>query len=192
MTTQFESARAVRVAEEGFSLLETVFALGILAIVAMGILPLGLLAVTTTENQGHLMARTTEYAQDKLEQLMALSFGDTTSDTRVFPATPAGGTGLAVGGSSDTTAPVASYVDYLDINGNVLAAGGGGAAPANWYYTRVWRVEEVDPGNTSCPLVAPAKCLKRITVSSTVRAAANGIVGLVPRSTVSALKTYPF
>jgi type II secretory pathway pseudopilin PulG len=192
MTTQFGSARAVRVAEEGFSLLETVFALGILAIVAMGILPLGLLAVTTTENQGHLMARTTEYAQDKLEQLMALSFGDSTSDTRAFPATTAGGTGLAVGGSSDTTAPVASYVDYLDINGNVLAAGGGGAAPANWYYTRVWRVEEVDPGNTSCPLVAPAKCLKRITVSSTVRATANGIVGLVPRSTVSALKTYPF
>lgn len=192
MTTEFGSADTARTGEDGFSLLETVFALGILAIVAMGILPLGLLAVTTTENQGHLMARTTEYAQDKLEQLMALSFGDSTSDTRVFPATSAGGTGLAVGGSSDTTAPVNSYVDYLDINGNVLAAGGGGGAPANWYYMRVWRVEEVDPGNTSCPLTAPAKCLKRITVSSTVRATANGIVGLVPRSTVAALKTYPF
>ena len=90
------SARCIQVRtasrrDEGFSLLETVFALGILAIVAMGILPLGLLAVSTTENQGHLMARTTEYAQDKLEQLMVLSFGDSTSDTRVFPATNAAG-----------------------------------------------------------------------------------------------------
>jgi type II secretory pathway pseudopilin PulG len=179
-------------ADEGFSLLETVFALGILAIVAMGILPLGLLAVTTTENQGHLMARTTEYAQDKLEQLMALSFGDSTSDTRAFPAPATGGSGLTPGGSADTSAPSANYVDYLDMNGNVLAVGGGGGAPANWFYMRAWRVEEVDPGNTTCPLVAPRLCLKRITVSATVRVTANGVVGLVPRSTVAALKTYPF
>ena len=192
MTSQPDTFRGGRRREEGFSLFETIFALGILAIVAMGILPLGLLAVTTTENQGHLMARTTEYAQDKLEQLVALSFGDTTSNTRVFPATVTGGTGLAPGGSSDTAAPAAGYVDYLDINGNVLAVGAGGAAPANWFYMRAWLVEQVDAGNTSCPLVAPAFCLKRITVSSTVRATANGVVGLVPRSTVSALKTYPF
>jgi len=191
MSSQCIQARTAIRRDEGFSLLETVFALGILAIVAMGILPLGLLAVSTTENQGHLMARTTEYAQDKLEQLMALSFGDSTSDTRVFPGTNAGGTGLTPGGSADTTAPAANYVDYLDINGNVLGGGGGGA-PANWFYMRAWRVEEVDPGNTTCPLVAPAKCLKRITVSATVRVTANGVVGLVPRSTVSALKTYPF
>jgi type II secretory pathway pseudopilin PulG len=192
MTSQPDTLRLGRRAEEGFSLFETIFALGILSIVAMGILPLGLLAVTTTENQGHLMARTTEYAQDKLEQLMALSFGDSTSNTRVFPATFTGGTGLAPGGSFDTAAPAAGYVDYLDINGNVLGAGAGGGAPADWFYMRAWRVEEVDPGNTSCPLVAPALCLKRITVSSSVRATANGVVGLVPRSTVSALKTYPF
>jgi hypothetical protein len=135
------------------------------------------------------MARTTEYAQDKLEQLMALSFGDTTSDTRVFPATTAGGTGLTPGGSSDTSAPSANYVDYLDINGNVLAAGGG--PPANWFYMRAWRIEEVNAGNTTCPLVG-LSCLKRVTVSSTVRATGNGVVGLVPRSTVTALKTYPF
>jgi prepilin-type N-terminal cleavage/methylation domain-containing protein len=187
--TQRTTARTEQRADAGFSLLETVFALGILAIVAMGILPLGLLAVTTTENQGHLMARTTEYAQDKLEQLMALSFGDTTSDTRVFPATSAGGTGLTPGGSFDTAAPSANYVDYLDINGNVLGAGGG--PPANWFYMRAWRVEEVNAGNVTCPL-AGASCLKRVTVSSTVRATANGVVGLVPRSTVTALKTYPF
>ena len=56
-------------AQEGFSLLETVMALSLLLVVSLGLLPLGIIATTTTENQGHLMARTTEYAQDKMEQL---------------------------------------------------------------------------------------------------------------------------
>ena len=72
--------------ENGFGLVETMMALTVLLVVALGILPLGIIATTTTENQGHLSARTTEYAQDKLEQLLALSYGDTTSDTREFPA----------------------------------------------------------------------------------------------------------
>src|SRR5262245_48419469 len=90
-----------RPAERGLSLVECVFALSLMTILALGLLPLGVIATTTTENQGHLMARSTEYAQDKLEQLLALAYGDTTSDTRSFPATDAGGSGLAVGGSSD-------------------------------------------------------------------------------------------
>ena len=48
------------------------FALSLMTIMALGLLPLGVIATTTTENQGHLAARTTEYAQDKLEQLLAL------------------------------------------------------------------------------------------------------------------------
>jgi prepilin-type N-terminal cleavage/methylation domain-containing protein len=177
---------------DGFSLLETIVALGILAVVAAGVLPLALLAVTTTENQGHLMARTTEYAQDKLEQLQVLAFNDSTSDTRVFPATASGGTGLTPGGSANAAAPVASYVDYLDINGNVLDAPGGNP-PNTWFYRRVWQISMVAAANPTCPaLLAPNGCLKRITVSATVRAAAAGGLGLVPRATVSSLKTYPF
>jgi hypothetical protein len=117
---------------DGFSLVETMFALVILFVVAAGVLPLGLIAVTTTENQGHLMARTTEYSQDKMEQLLVLVWGDTTSDTRVFPAAEVGGSGLAIGGSSNPGAPVALYVDYLDIDGNVLASAGV-AAPNDWF-----------------------------------------------------------
>jgi type II secretory pathway pseudopilin PulG len=164
--------------EEGFTLFETIIALGLLAIVAAGVLPMGLIATNTTENQGHLAARTTEYAQDKMEQLMALSWGDTTSNTRVFPATPAGGSGLAIGGSLDPAAPVATYTDYLDIDGNVLAAGGG--PPANWYYQRVWQVTTARAN------------LKQITVFARVRTSALGGSGLVPQSTVTALKTFPF
>jgi prepilin-type N-terminal cleavage/methylation domain-containing protein len=178
--------------EAGFSLIELMFALGILLIVAAGILPLGMIAVTTTENQGHLMARTTEYAQDKLEQLLVLSYGDVTSDTRVFPAADVGGSGLAIGGSSDPAAPVALYVDYLDINGNLLPAAGG-AAPANWFYQRVWQIEIPAgfAGNAACTQPNPPGCLKQVTVTATVSAAAAG-GAVVPRTTVTALKTFPF
>ncbi len=166
--------------EHGFSLLETVIAISLLMIVSLGLLPLGVIATTTTENQGHLMARTTEYAQDKMEQLLALSFGDSTSDTRAFPATETGGTGLAVGGSSNPQAPAANYVDYLDVNGSLLAAVGT-TAPDNWYYKRVWRVE----------LVTGSTTLKRITVTAKVKSAV-GSSGRIPEATVTSLKTYPF
>lgn len=164
--------------ESGFTLVETIFALVILMIVAAGVAPLALVAVKATENQGHLAARTTEYAQDKLEQLMALSYGDSATDTRVFPATAAGGTGLAIGGSSNPAAPVAKYVDYLDIDGNLLP--GVADASTAWFYKRVWAVS------------SPRGNLKQITVTATVRVASQGGSGEIPRATVAALKTNPF
>ena len=165
---------------EGFTLLETVFALSMLLIVAAGIMPLGLLAVKTTENQGHLAARTTEYAQDKLEQLMALAWGDSATDTtKPLPVPDTGGTGLTIGGSSDPAAPVALYVDYLDIDGNLKPVNGNGA-PDGWFYKRVWQIS------------SPKANLKKITVTATVCVAAQGGAGDLPKSTVMALKTNPF
>jgi prepilin-type N-terminal cleavage/methylation domain-containing protein len=164
--------------QSGFTMLETAFAVSVLAIIALGLLPLGFVATTTTENQGHLMARTTEYAQDKMEQLLSLAYGDVTSDTRVFPAAITGGSGLAIGGSSDPAAPVALYVDYLDINGSLLSSSGT-TAPANWYYQRVWKVE------------SPGTNLKKITVTAITKSA-SGSTGRVPRASVASVKTYPF
>ena len=170
--------RRIATRDAGFTLIETIFSLTILMIVAAGVMPLALVAVKATENQGHLAARTTEYAQDKLEQLMALSYGDSATDTRFFPATDVGGTGLAIGGSSNPAAPVAKYVDYLDIDGNLLDDAND--AGTGWFYKRVWAVS------------SPRGNLKLITVTATVRVAAQGGSGEIPRATVSALKTNPF
>jgi type II secretory pathway pseudopilin PulG len=164
----------------GFSILETVFALAILMVVALGLLPLGVIATTNTENQGHLMARTTEYAQDKMEQLLSLAFRDVTSDTRVFPAATSGGSGLAIGGRSNPSAPVDKYVDYLDIDGMLLTSSGT-TPPANWFYKRVWKVAYVGSSTT----------LKQVTVTTIVKNAVGGKVR-VPQSTVASLKTFPF
>lgn len=172
------SSRPAAAGTGGFTLIETVFALTILMIVAAGVMPLALVAVRATENQGHLAARTTEYAQDKLEQLMSLSYDDAITDTREFPSVAAGGSGLTIGGSADPDAPVNLYVDYLDADGNLIEDADDGGT--DWFYKRVWSVS------------SPRALLKMITVTATVRVAAQGGIGEVPRSTVSALKTEPF
>ncbi len=164
----------------GFSLIETMIALGLLLDVAAGVLPLGLLAVSMTENQGHLATRTTEYAQDKMEQLLSLAYGNSTSDTRYFPAADTGGSGLAIGGSADPDAPVEKYVDYLEADGDLMAPLAGTTAPPLWQYKRVWAV--TDAGTN----------LKQITVTVTVRTASTANVGRLPRSTITVLKTSPF
>ena len=171
--------------DDGFSLLETMVGLGLLLVVAAGALPLATVAFTTSENQGHLTSRSAEYAQDKLEQLMALAYPDSTSDTRVFPATDLGGSGLTIGGSSNPAVPVAPYVDYLDIAGTLIPSPNG-QPPAGWYYQRVWQVSTVPaPGG------GVRANLKQITVTATV-ARSQGGWALRPRATVTALKTSPF
>lgn len=171
---------APRDSAKGFSLVETVIALSLLLIVSLGLLPLAAVATLTTENQGHLMARATEYAQDKLEQLLALAYDDSATDTRVFPAADTGGTGLTVGGSSNPEAPAVQYVDYLDIDGTILPSEGT-TVPDDWYYKRVWSIS-LPAGTTN---------LKQVTVTATVISAV-GSTGRVPQATVSALKTRPF
>jgi prepilin-type N-terminal cleavage/methylation domain-containing protein len=164
--------------EKGFSLIETMVALALVIVVAAGVLPLSVVALSTSENQGHLSSRSAEYAQDKMEQLLALSYGDSTSDTRVFPAPEVGGSGLAIGGSSDPATPIQGYADYLSRDG-VLIPSPTGAPPDGWYYQRVWQI------------TSPRANLKQITVTATVQRS-SGASGLRPRATVAALKTSPF
>jgi prepilin-type N-terminal cleavage/methylation domain-containing protein len=183
-----------RKSRAGMSLLETMIALAILLLVAGGMMGLATIATSSTETQGHLASRTTEYAQDKMEQLLALAFCDgppnaTATDTTVFPAVvDATGTGLAgctnpggnpptasAGGSLNTASPTTGYVDYLDASGNLVSSTG------NWEYIRVWQIS-VPSGSNG---------LKQISVLAQAHYSV-GKDGQMPQSTVVALKTFPF
>ena len=165
--------------EQGTSLMEVMIASAILVTLMAGLMSMMGLAIKTTENQGHLAARTTEYAQDKMEQLLALAFTDSVSDTRSFPATSSGGSGLANGGSIDVNNPAALYVDYLDESGNLLAASGT-TPPSGWFYKRVWKIEYVTGSTT----------LKKITVASTTSRGFGGT--MTPTAYLTVLKAFPF
>jgi hypothetical protein len=162
--------------ETGTTLIETAIASAILLVTMTGLLSMGALATMYTENQGHLAARTTEYAQDKMEQLLALAYTDAVTSTVVFPAASTGGTGLTSGGGTNTAAPVNGYVDWLKYDGSLL--GGGTTAPADWFYERVWQI------------TSPSSGIKQITVTTTVRSSVGG--ALIPKSTVVALKSSQF
>ena len=177
--------------QAGMSLLEVTIALAILLIASIGIMTMGTVAIATTENQGHLAARTAEYAQDKMEQLNSLAFGDTGTDTTTFPPSSTGGSGLAVGGSSDPNNPVTTpgtgYVDYLDISGQPSSS------TANWFYIRVWQVSSSGTvSNCTVNGVANSACLKQITVTAKVRRQVGAPAGALPQSTLTSLKSFPF
>ena len=157
-------------------MIEVAVASTILLVAMLGLLSMASLATVFTENHGHLEARTTEYAQDKMEQLLALAYTDAASNTVVFPAAIIGGTGLTLGGSANTAAPTDGYVDWLGNDGGLL--GGGTAPPAAWFYQRVWQITSPSPG------------IKRITVVATVRTSVGR--ALIPKSTLVAMKASQF
>jgi hypothetical protein len=190
---QKQSALFRQKSQAGASLLEVVFSLAILLVIAGALMSLAAKSLSTTETQGHLAARTTEYAEDKMEQLLALKFCDgptNGTDVTQFPAVVnATGTGLAgcnnpggtpptalSGGGIDPTAPVQHYVDYLDVSGNLVAG------TASWEYIRVWQIS-VPAGSSG---------LKQISVLVQARTTAGASQGQLPTSTVVALKSFPF
>ena len=93
--------------DAGVTLIETAFASAILLVVMTGLMSVMGLATALTENDGHLAARAAEYAQDKMEQLLALSYSDAAGNTTVIPTVATGGSGLALGGSSNPNAVAA-------------------------------------------------------------------------------------
>jgi type II secretory pathway pseudopilin PulG len=198
MKEQFPLRRLrLRRAQAGMTLIETMIAVLLILIAAATVMTMALTAVTTTENQGHLAARTAEYAQDKMEQLLSLAYCDANSNTAVFPSSPTGGTGLGgcmnpgnpvdprvpggtVGGLNPA-APVQGYADFLCEDGSYV--GTAGCTAEKWYYMRLWQITN--------PPVPAGNSLKQITVRAQVR---SGIASraTVPQSTVTSIKAYPF
>jgi type II secretory pathway pseudopilin PulG len=167
----------LRHVQRGISLLETMLAVAILLVALAAVMSLFTIAVAQNANQGEFATRATEYCQDKIEQLLALSYSDASTNTTVYPSNSSGGTGLggtaiAVGtsvGSIDTAAPANGYVDYLNASGSLLPNSSG------WFYKRQWRIDQV------------AVDLKRVNVVTIVRASA-GPGKVLPSTTLVTLK----
>jgi prepilin-type N-terminal cleavage/methylation domain-containing protein len=164
--------------ERGVTMIETMIAVAILLIVVAGVLPAFTVGFQVTEQQGDISTRTSEYAQDKMESLVKLTFTDGATDTTVYPPAAVGGSGLGgVMGASATVgavapaAAVAKYADYLDVNGNLLTSSAGA------YYTRQWSITS-DSTTT----------LKTITVSATSAQKA-GVLGVAPSTTLVCIKS---
>jgi len=142
--------------ERGFSLVEV--------LAAAVILMTGLIAVaqmfvvsTNTNMAARRVTTTSVLAQQKIEQLRALTWGfddfglpisDFTSDIAVSPPTPAGGVGLQASPGDTLNASTPGFVDYLDAYGAWV--GTGAAPPAGAVYVRRWSVEPLptNPNNT--------------------------------------------
>jgi hypothetical protein len=181
--------------QRGIGLAEALVAGTILIVVVVGLLPVFVFGIQTTNSQGDVATRTTEYAQDKMEQLLTLSaqnlssdgFNDGTTDTTVFPSVTNGSTGCTgtganicgLGGTMAASSTVGSippaaavkwFVDYLDVNGNLLTSSTGA------YYTRQWQVSTDATGN-----------LKTITiVASSLQTL--GTRGVAPSTTLVCVK----
>lgn len=181
--------------QRGIGLAEALVAATILIVVVVGLLPVFVFGIQTTNSQGDVATRTTEYAQDKMEQLLTLSaqnlssdgFNDGTTDTTVFPSVTSGSTGCTgtganicgLGGTMAASSTVGSippaaavkwFVDYLDVNGNLLTSSTGA------YYTRQWQVSTDATGN-----------LKTITiVASSLQTL--GTRGVAPSTTLVCVK----
>jgi hypothetical protein len=167
------STRSIR----GLSLIETMIAVLILLFGLVSVMSMFAVAVTQNANQGEFGTRTTEYAQDKMEQLLGLGFTDSATNTAVYPPAATGGTGLGASlsaggtvGSVNTASPTTGYVDYLDFRGNLLSSSTG------WFYKRQWSIS-----------LNAAGTLKTIRVVAITRSQAGP--GVMPSTTLVSYKT---
>jgi type II secretory pathway pseudopilin PulG len=141
----------------GFSLAEVLISMGILTAVSLGVAQL--FAVSTRAN---LVARgqtsTTAMAEQKLEQLRALTWGfdssgqglpvsDTTTNLTIDPPT-ATGSGLNPSPANALETNTPGFVDFLDANGQYV--GSGLTPPGTAAFIRHWSIRPLptNPNNT--------------------------------------------
>jgi prepilin-type N-terminal cleavage/methylation domain-containing protein len=145
--------------ERGFSLVEVLIAVALLAMVSLGVAQL-FAAATQANFAAKSQTSTALLAVQKMEQLRALAWGydqqlanlglplsDTVTDVSVEPSA-AGGTGLNPSPGGTLTANTPPYVDYCDASG--VWVGNGAVAPANAFYVRRWSITPLptNPNNT--------------------------------------------
>jgi len=118
--------------ESGMTLIESMIALLILLIGLLTMAQVLAFSVIASKNYGRDAGRTTVSARDKMEELTALRFTYTytnTSDTFTD-------TGLTTGGSLYPSTPVTGYVEYFGPNG-------GTASASDATYVRQWEISDI-------------------------------------------------
>ena len=140
----------------GFSLIEVLVA-GVILVTGLIAVAQMFVASTHQNMEARRVTTTAVLAQQKIEQLRALTWGyddfglpmsDFTSNIAVSPQTPNTGVGLQASPGDTLNTSTSGYVDYLDAYGAWV--GTGGAPPANAIYVRRWSVEPLptNPNNT--------------------------------------------
>ncbi len=161
-------------AESGFTIVEALIAMMLIAVAALGVAELSGVA-SRAGDAARVQTSATLMASQKMEQLLSLTWrfdglglgqpeGDLTTDVSRDPATT-GGTGLGPSplGALDANTP--GHVDFLDRAGRWV--GTGAAVPAEAVYVRRWSV---------APLASdPADALVlRVLVRSIARTSRHG------------------
>ncbi len=119
---------------EGFTLLETVVATGILVTALAGLAQLLTLSLRSTHATG-VEGAALRAAQDKIEQLRALAF---TYGPVGEPVTDAG---LTISPDLSLAADMPGFVDFVDHEGRVIGTDG---EVRGARFTRRWRVVPID------------------------------------------------
>jgi Tfp pilus assembly protein PilV len=159
--------------ERGFSVLEAMFAAIIMTVGIAGLMALFVVAAAKNAGQGDQATRTTEFAQDKMEQLLALNYNDAASQVAGATTTATGGAGLSQGGSLSVASPTVNYVDYVDSLGTVSSSATGAR------YIREWLISP------------PTQNVKTVTVTVTALFSADigtNMHSLAPSTTLIAMK----
>ena len=142
--------------EAGFTIVEVLIALMLVASIATGVAQLFHVAVASTQSARH-QTSTSALAVQKLEQLRALRWTlapdtglpdhDASTDLSTDPATNTGA-GLSSSPAGTLAANTPGYVDYLDARGTWV--GTGATPPGRAVYIRRWSINPLpsDPGNT--------------------------------------------
>lgn len=175
--------------DRGVTLVETVMAIFIALVAIAGLGGAIFTALVQNKNQGAEITVATTLARDKMEQLLGLSFADTTTNVTGISGT-GWSTGLSAGGTltqmtgcppSDPTA--VGRMDFLNSTGNQIT--GSCAAVTNFSYVRQWAITNDVASQTTPTRVFG---LKRITVV-VYSAQAAGAGGQTPFVEVTSYKS---
>ena len=154
---EFVSTDAALRRDDGFTIVEVLIAMMLIATMALGVATLFALSIKATHAARNQTSTATLAAQ-KMEQLRSLTWGfddsgqnlpvsDTTTN---LAKTPPDGTGEGLNPSPTDTLEVntVGYVDYLDQRGNWV--GTGTTPPPAAVYIRRWKIEPLptNPNNT--------------------------------------------